>query len=115
VERLEAATAVRDHYLRPWKNGTLPPGVGDANGLMNRVLEVNRLVSQARLDLCEGKQDRVRVLETAVKELQPVVEHCEKRYKVAAANSVVPYNLARLQVLELKIALEQAKQGGSGP
>jgi hypothetical protein len=113
-ERLEAATAIRDNYLNQRRNGLLPPG-SDTIGLINKLLEVNKLVFQARLELCEGKQDRIKVLEETLKEVEPIAELCEKRLKAGAANSLVPYNLARIHLLELKIALEKVKQGAGGP
>jgi hypothetical protein len=48
-ERLEAATAIPDRYLNLWKNGLL---TADA---VDKLLVANKLVWQARLDLCEGK------------------------------------------------------------
>jgi len=75
---------------------------------MLRLLELDKLVFQDRLDLCEGKAARIKVVEDAVKEFEPFVKLIEQRYK---AGSVPPltFDLAQLHLLGLRITLEKTK------
>jgi hypothetical protein len=72
------------------------------------------LVFEARLDLAETKPECVKAIEETIKELEMIVEPFEKRMKAGALNATVNFYLAQVHLLELKIALEKAKQENGG-
>jgi hypothetical protein len=105
--RLAAAKKANDMLVSQLKEGFLPAG-GDTSFIL-RLAEVKKLVLQARLELADTKQERIKVIEDAIKEFEPFVEAYEKRSK-AGIGGVVEFQLAQIHLLELKIAMARAKQ-----
>jgi len=107
--RLAAAKKANDMMVSQLKEGFLPAG-GDTISFILRLAEVKKLVLQARLELADTKQERIKVIEDAIKEFEPLVEAYEKRSKAGIGSGVVEFQLAQIHLLELKIAMERAKQ-----
>lgn len=114
-QRLEAAKKARDYLLRAFQQGFLPPGIDDTGAFIFRLVEVNKLVFQARLDLCEKKSERIKVIEETIKEFEPLVAAQDKKAKAGQANATFNYHLLEVHLLELKIALAKAKQETGAP
>ena len=113
-QRLKAATTARDYLVKQFKDDDLATAV-NTNGFINQMLEASRLVLQARLDLCDGKPDRIKAIEETIKEFEPIAALYEKHYKSGIVDATVPYQLAQAQLLEWKIVLEQTKQEADRP
>jgi hypothetical protein len=107
-QRLEAARKANDILVNNFKDGFLPAGA-DTTSFLLRLAEVKKLVLQARLDLVETKAERVKVIEEAIKDIEPLVEAYEKRVKAGIASGAADAQLAQVYLLEMKIALEKAK------
>jgi hypothetical protein len=108
-QRLEAATAARDYLVRQWKADDLLDSV-NTPGFTGQLLESNKLVHHARLNLCDTKAERIKAIEDSIKEFEPIVALFEKHFKARIVDSTVPYRLAQAHLLDLQIALEKAKQ-----
>jgi hypothetical protein len=108
-QRLEAATKARDFLFKELEQGYIPPGAPDTSAFFTQLVILDRLVYEARLDLCETKADRIKAAEQSIKQFEPVVAQFEKRYKEGIGNATVTFHLAEVHLLEMKIALEKAK------
>jgi hypothetical protein len=113
-QRLEAATRVRDFYLQRVNKGFLPVGAADTVDFYNRLFDGIRLVHHVQLDLCDDRAERIKVVEKTIKEVEPLVAAFEKRFKEGMPNASLPYHLAQVHFLELKIELEKARQETGG-
>ncbi len=78
--------------FKQYEKGYLPPGAADVNGFLTQLLQANKLVFQARLDLSDGKPARLKAIEETIKEVDPIVAKLEKKYKSGTANTLVPYH-----------------------
>jgi hypothetical protein len=112
-QRLEAAKKARDYLAGVVQHGYMPKGVYTSTFVF-RLVEVNRLVLQARLDLCEGRPERIKAVEETIKEFEPLVEKLQGLHKAGAAGSALYFHLAQAHLLELRIALEKARQATGG-
>jgi len=108
-QRLKALTTARDYLVGQFKADDLLTEV-NSNGFIKQLFDANKMVLQARLDLSDTKADRIKALEESIKEFEPIVAAFEKHFKMQIVDSTVPYHLAQAQLLEMKIALEKAKQ-----
>jgi hypothetical protein len=114
-QRLEVAKKARDYLAKQFQSGIMPKGgFNDTNTFMLRLLELDKLVFQDRLDLCEGKAARIKVVQETIAEFEPVVKLFEQRYKAGTVDPLT-FDLAQLHLLGLKIALEKTKQETGGP
>jgi cob(I)alamin adenosyltransferase len=109
-QRLDALMKARERLVKQLENGFLP-GAADTAAFMTQLRDVTRLVCQARLDLCAGKQERIKVIEESIKEFAPTVEALEKRQKAGVGNATVDFHLAQASLLELKISLSTSPCG----
>ena len=113
-QRLKAVTIARDYLVKQLKADDLAVSV-NSNGFIRQLLDTNKAVYQARLDLCDGKAERTKALDVSIKETEPIVALFEKHFKDEIVDSTVPYHLFQAQLLELKIALEKARQEPGQP
>jgi hypothetical protein len=60
---------------------------GNTNGFTNQILDANKLVFHARLDLFDKKTERVKVVEDTIKEVEPIVALYEKHFKAGIVAS----------------------------
>jgi hypothetical protein len=111
-QRLESATKARDYLVKQFRDGFVPAGAVDTLPFTLQLVEVNKLVADARLDLCETKPERIKALEDTIKEFEPILDQFAKRNRAGIANATLPFHLLQAQILELKIALEKTKQSG---
>jgi hypothetical protein len=107
-QRLEAAQKANDIMVSSFKAGFLPAGT-DATTFFLRLAEVKKLVLQAQLDLAETNAERIKAIEDAIKETEPLVDASEKSAKAGIGSGMVQFQLAQAHLLELKIMLEKAK------
>jgi hypothetical protein len=108
-QRLEAATKARDFLFDQLERGYIPSGAADTSAFFTQLVLLDKLVYEARLDLCETRAERIKATEQSIKQFEPIVAQFEKRYKEGIGNATVTFHLAEVHLLEIKIALEKAK------
>jgi hypothetical protein len=113
-QRLKAVTTARDYLVKQLKADDLAESV-NSNGFIQQLLDSNKTVFHARLDLCDSKAERTKAIEETIKETEPILEIFTKHLKKGIVDSPVPYHLFHAQVLELKNALEKARQEPGEP
>jgi hypothetical protein len=106
-QRLEVAKKASEIMVAQLKAGLMPAGM---NTFLLRFVEVSNLLVQARLDLAETRAERIKAIEDAIKEFEPIVTPFEQMVKKEVGNAHANFYLAQAHLLELKIALEKAKQ-----
>jgi|SRR5580700_921485 hypothetical protein len=107
-QRLQAATVARDDLFNQFRADDLLTEV-NTNGFAHLLLDSNKLVLQARLDLCDTKEDRLRATEQSIKEFEPTVAIYQRHFQTGIVGSTAPYRMAQALLLEMQIAQEKAK------
>jgi hypothetical protein len=109
-QRLAAANQARAFLSDEMKAGYVPPAVNSLAFYL-QVVEVDRLAFQARLDLCETKRQRIKAIKEAIEGFEPIVARIRQQSKSGVGTGKLAFHLVQVHLLELKIALEKAKQG----
>jgi hypothetical protein len=109
-QRSEVAQKARDLLVEQFKGGFLPSGFDNVDTFLLRLIDMHKLVLHARLDLAETKAERIQAIEETIKDVALLVKSLENKRNTGLASVPVNTYLAQAQLLELKIALERAKQ-----
>ncbi len=114
--RLKSAVKYRDYLAKATENGFFPlPGIPDETAWINQLIESNKTVCLARLDVATKKQDRIKALEEAIQAISPLVKVWEKRVEAGIIGATLPSERAKMELLELEIKLEKVKLEAGGP
>ena len=98
--KLAVAQELAAEAARAYHDGQIP---------FTELLEANRAVSEAELELCNTNGERVAVLERMLKQAKDYEMVVAQKVKVGASPKSVGFK-ARLNCLEFEIALERVKQ-----
>jgi hypothetical protein len=109
-QRLDAANQARAYFFNQIAHGYLPPAVNSLAFYL-QLAEVDKLAFQARLDLCETKRQRIKAIKESIEGFEPIVARIRQQSKSGVGTGKLALHLVQVHLLELKIALEKAKQG----
>jgi dipeptidyl-peptidase-4 len=109
-QRLKAATKAFELIIQqPLQSGP-STNKGDASARVHLMLKASKLMLDARLDLCETKEERIQTYSDMIGKLEPLVEIAKKQFKAGTADSFYIFPLAKAYLLDIKVAMEKQKQ-----